>query len=216
MIVVDQKVIYIKVPKTGSSTVAAAIWEHYGVQRTTPSKEVVNLNFYDRTRKSIGWHVAFHDIENFLGRHISDFKSFTVLRNPTERIVSAYRWSRQKAPEFSLFSSLDVFLEAVLNKDPNLPKLSRIHAQPQTSWLRNAAGEIEPSLSIYRMEELHKCLEFFEKHLSFVPNLGHLNNSIKHPVQIGSKTNSMIEKLYEDDFDLYEKHFGRLFETSKL
>ena len=207
MIITDKKCIYIKIPKTGSTTVASEIWDRYGVNRTSPHEVVVNLNFVDHeTLGAHGWHMKYARIEEHLGAEIAGYESFTVIRDPRKRIVSAFSWAAQKKPDHPLLQSLEGFLDAVDRGDPSLPKQARLHAEPQIGWLRDRAGLVPERMRIFSLDQLSELSDYFETRLGFTPDFGHKNASKKADAQLTQAAEAAITRLYAEDFDLYEKH----------
>lgn len=213
MIITDKKVAYIKIPKTGSTTVAKVIWDHYEADRLAPPKTLVNLNFVQNMPKAYGWHVSFDRISAYLGGTISDYQIFTVIREPVARLVSAYRWASQKQPEHPLMQSFDDFIAAVARNDDMLPNQAALHAKPQVWWLKNTAGEIAPEVQIFTLEHLALSNAFFMTHLGIEPAFQRVNKSVKKNITVATKTQSTIAGLYAEDLALYRAtadQFGRL------
>jgi len=206
MIILDKKVIYIKVPKTGSSTITTSIWERYGMKRLSLHDNVVNLNFVENKGPRGHWHVSFKKIEKYLGDEIRDYVSFTTIRDPLDRIISAYRWSAQKVPDNPLFQSLEWFLRTVEEEPESLNWFLRMHCAPQVYWLRNLKGEIDPNMRIFTLERLSECVGFFQEHLAFTPQFGRVNESIKRTVDVNDRVKSIVDRMYGEDYELYHKH----------
>jgi Sulfotransferase family len=208
LIILDKKVIYIKIPKTGSSTITTSIWDHYGMERQSLHEKVVNLNFLAVNGTNSHWHVRYKSIEEYLGAETKDFVSFSIIREPMERLISAYRWSAQKAPQHPILQSYEVFLETLVERPESLPQLVRIWSSPQVFWLKNKNGEIPPDLKIFTLDQIAECVPFFDTHLGFVPEFGRVNESVKRPVEITDRAKAIVDGLYFEDFELFNKHRG--------
>lgn len=206
MIIPEKKVIYIKIPKTGSTTVAREIWNHYGVQRLKPSDDVINLNFQDHEKIGAhGWHVRYNRVEEELGEEVGNYKIFTVIREPYDRMLSVFRWASQKNADHPLLQSFDGFIDAVERNDSSLPNQAFLHSRSQASWLQNKAGGIEDRMEIFPLDQLERCAIFFEEAFGFHPEFGHHNVSKKPPLVMSPTSRATIERLYKDDFELYHK-----------
>ena len=110
------KAIYIKIPKTGGTTISSNIWRKYKMSdRGTPKFKpngngiehdiVLNLNVSKRNlskginknawHKGLGWHVAYSEIEKYLNNinePIEEYAKFSVIREPVSRFISQYRF----------------------------------------------------------------------------------------------------------------------------
>lgn len=210
MIITDKKVAYIKIPKTGSTTVAKVIWDHYGAERLSPPETLVNLNFVQNMPSAYGWHVSFDRIAAHLGESFSTYQIFTVIREPVERLVSAYRWAAQKQPEHPLMQSFDDFIAAVARNDDMLPNQAALHAKPQVWWLKNAAGEIAPEVQIFTLEHLALSNAFFMTHLGIEPAFRHANKSVKRAITAAPQTEATIAELYAEDLAFYRAEAEKL------
>ena len=113
----EHRIMYLPIGQTGSKSVASWLHQHYGGEK---------LNRY-------------HDWQ--IPPQLRDYFIFTVVRNPYEKMLSAYwfycRGRAKRIPEFTLNMPLVAFLSAWLTKaqtDAPLPSGLRGFFRTQVDW----------------------------------------------------------------------------------
>mgnify|MGYP001251311144 CR=1 FL=1 len=203
MILRPVKVAYVKIPKTGSTTMSAAIWRHYGVDPATGSDEVVNLNRRDRLPLIWhGWHVEYRRIAAHLGAEAADYRFFALVREPVSRLVSVYRWQRQKQPGHDGLSSFAHFVETLAERPRALPAQARLHGRPQWSWICGEDATLPP-IHLFLLEEFERRRPEIAALLGFDPDYETRNVSEKIAVAVDDATRARIHALYPDDVRLH-------------
>lgn len=143
MIFPDKKLVYIKIPKTGSST----IWEY--INKLDAYHSIINLNrlhgvrrdprCFSRGQGKKGGHVAAQDIAWYLGDAYDTYFKFTIVRDPFARLLSNYSWQFSKGSTDLDFSR---FVDKLINRPRTLPKQALTHSIPQINWITNEDGEV--------------------------------------------------------------------------
>jgi len=114
-----QRLVFLEVPKTGSSAVASALGDLAAMQiRRPPNKRHMNAGaFNGKTRRYI---------RQFWGTEV---ETFAVMREPVDRLVSWYRYLQRPAqpegPESTHEIGFDEFVAAVLAGDTRFPGIGR-------------------------------------------------------------------------------------------
>lgn len=114
-----QQLVFLEVPKTGSSAIMSALGDLAAMQISRPpNKRHMNAGaFNGKTRRYI---------RQLWGREV---ETFAVMREPVDRLVSWYRFLQRPAPpggpESTEEISFSEFVEAVLAGDKRFPGIGR-------------------------------------------------------------------------------------------
>lgn len=144
MIIPEYKIAYIKIPRTGSTSIRRYL------RKLDKYNNVINLNQLHGVkrdprcyRRGSGWalgaHVCAQDIKWYLGDdEYERYFTFTFVRNPFARLVSNYSWQKGKGLNIATFRK---FVDTLVDSPLSLPKQARLHAIPQTHWITSESGE---------------------------------------------------------------------------
>lgn len=186
----ENKIIYLGIPKNASSSMRATIRDGIGIDN------IINLNNIPEDK--------------------SDYKIFTVIRNPINRFASGLVESffRQETPDdikdlFKMglsdftISNYITILES---------EFCELHTAPQTFFLKNLNGEpfkIDKTLIFENIEEEFKkmCSEFEvnKKLLHKNDNRKNKSERILNLIHINSNFLNRLNALYAEDVEFYEK-----------
>jgi len=184
----EKKIIYVEVPKAGCSSIKVALKKNRG-DWDGPIDSSFHVWFH-YTR------VTVEDLENTLKTKYSDWKKFTVVRNPYDRFLSLYNDPRKK-----LFKkSIDIVLRDF-----------------KKYWYRDAHGMSQADLigrdtSIYdfvgHTESMEDVFDYLSEAFGEKIEFEHRNTarSKKH-LSLNYEQKVKLQELYPEDFDLlgYEK-----------
>lgn len=211
MIFPDKKIVYIKIPKTGSTSVY-----RYFADLDTYST-IINLNHLHGIRRdprcfrrgkgwALGGHVSAQDIRWHLKDEYARYFKFTVVRNPYERLVSNYFWQRAKSRAPVSFKG---FVKALIEDPSVLPKQCQLHAIPQMHWITDEAGELIVD-QIIRLENIDQELRSTMRRLGLPePVLGRSNETshAHYSNYYDDALRSGVQKLYQADIDFLGYQF---------
>lgn len=216
MIDLEHEVCYVKVPKTAGSSVLMRFLAPMGLTLDDGQEPpIINLNRVDnfrisdefrmpgRTKRYNGWHVSARDMKRWLGARWSGFRTFTVVRDPFDRIVSNYEWQRSKSRPVGTF---DEFVEAVQSDHPALHRQARLHGLPQLAWVATAEGHVLVD-QVLKFEQLTSSFDSYFASLGLVASrLAHVNPSERRPVHTyygDTRTIDRVLDLYRNDFETF-------------
>ena len=214
------KVIYIKIPKTGSTTISYNIWVNYNkisrivinLNNTESYKKIDKINTY-KNHSNSGWHVPYCQIKDYLNKideSIEDFSKFSIIREPVSRFVSGFRWLKQKTKsDIELYKSIDYYFECVYNKDNILNTSDGIFNKKQTYWLNDENGLVPEDMKLFTIDKINEpeTIDYLSDKMRFKFNNEKRKNvsKKKSEIIISSELRSRIENFYSEDCELYEK-----------
>lgn len=175
-----RKYIFIHVPKTGGTSMALAL-ESRAMKDDimlgdTPKARRRRNRVRDVTTAGRLWkHSTLADIDGLVTpEQISSYFTFTMVRNPWDRIVSYYHWLRTQSfdhPAVRLAQSHD--FSTFLNHPHTRLSLS---AAPYAFYMTDLRGR-ERCAAYIRLEHLQEDAQPLWEHLGFRLELDHVNRS---------------------------------------
>ena len=192
-------VLFIHIPKTAGTYI-----------EDTLKKFEKQQNFgYIKEYKSYKQHFTYNEYVNFYGKFFIDkLNIFTIIRDPYDRLYSAYKqkYSKSSDPKLiEMFKSND-FEDFVLNKLENILNnnnyyLGNIdHILPQTKFIENSTN-----LTIFPYKKIHNINNYLIINGIYVDiNFVNINNNYLNLYNNDMKKKVM--KVYKDDFLLYERY----------
>lgn len=187
--VVCAKLLFIHVPKTGGTSI---------------SKELYGKNLPHYTAKF--WFSTFGD-------SVGGLPSFAVIRNPVERLLSAYKmavsggtdmmaYSRYYRKKLQGLKSIELYVDYVYRNRHCLESLS-LDLHEQSSFILDDEGHVLVN-RLFSLDNRHGLPVELERWLS-VPSIPHLNATMDYPVTITEGTTEKIREIYARDFEIFER-----------
>ncbi|WP_343611267.1 sulfotransferase family 2 domain-containing protein [Novosphingobium sp.] len=183
--------LFIHIPKTGGTSICSLLY-----QRNVP-------------------HLTANTIFRLYGQDLGDVPSFSVVRHPVERLLSAFRFLKHGGTtlmatsrfEMARVGSLTHFEDFVarLTEKPSRMSCSAL-LTPQHAFVCNPQGTVMVDELFSLSSE--RSLQDLCRWLNTGP-LPHLNASFREPVSVDSVTIRHIEQLYARDFELFEQVMAR-------
>lgn len=195
------EIVFIHIPKTAGNAVIKSL---FGVKATGHDKAVKYAKF---------------DEEKF-----NSFFKFCFVRNPWDRMVSAFHYLKQGgisrndiefANEFmSGFENFEDFIYSLRNENTKKKILNWIHFTPQYEFTCNSSGELIVDYC-GRYERLGDDYEYLKNKLGIEDNIIKVDNKSNHRAYWNYYNNEMIEivrEIYSKDIEM----FGYKFPYEKL
>ena len=191
---ISQKAIFVHIPKTAGISLIKSI---YGE----------NIDS--------GGHRKITHLSKLMPGSINDYFTFTIVRNPWDRLYSAYKFlnkggiNQHDENAFRLhLSSIDSFEDFVMNwlHEDNLKHI--IHFYPQSWFLKNNDEKVELDF-IGRFEYLNSDFAEIANKMGVNNKLKHLNKGDKRHYK-SVYTKEMIEKvklIYKEDIERFNYTF---------
>lgn len=163
-----------------------------------------------------GGHATLNDYTViFEPKCINEYFKFTIVRNPWDRLVSAYFFLKSGGlnhedrrffeKELSQFNSFDDFVINWLTVD-NIKKYH--HFKPQLHYISEANEKVNLDF-IGRLENIHNDLNYICKRLNFNKTLPLLNksNHTNYKDYYNQKTIKIVQDVYGKDIDFLGYNF---------
>jgi|TARA_B110000014_G_scaffold216963_1_gene171305 hypothetical protein len=188
-----KKIIFIHIPKTAGISLMKSI-------------------FGDVTLES---HRSVSFYKQVFGNRYSDFFTFTIVRNPWDRLYSAYKFLQKGGINIHDKNAFDIHLsiykdfeDFVLNGLNKKIMWEITHLIPQYEFVCDENGKIIVDY-VGKFENLNKSLDDIKKILKSDFELEHHNKTNKKDYK-DIYTTEMIEKvhqIYQKDIDIFEYSF---------
>ncbi len=207
--------IFVHVPKTGGTSLALALEDRAMKDDIMLGDTPKALNRRNRLKdlQAAGrlWkHATLADIEGVVTREeIAQMFTFTLVRNPFDRIVSYYHWLRERHfdhPAVSLAkqSSFEGFLTTPLIQ-------TSLRDAPYPSFMRDSGGQ-EHCSSYIRLEHFDQDAAPLFDHLGFTLTLTRENASVRnadYQSYYTPKLRHIVESICAQDIARFEYQFAR-------
>ncbi len=223
MIVIPEKVAYIKVPKAASTTIARLFWERHGVQQTStlgpdaattvrhfmsleqvgPKIPVLNGNWFYNRSGAFGWHAGYHDLVHVFGDQLADFHWVASVRHPVARLFSVFSFQVAKKRIEAELTAADFerFCVRLFEGSPGMTQQQVVHTWSQCRWLPPEGV----NCSIIRQESLAEDLARLSGRVETFgqANLSSANRSFTGSWReyVSPELERRIEDHYRDDMD---------------
>jgi hypothetical protein len=201
----DINILFIHIPKTGGSSVEVYLSKKYNIKLNLKSlwdMKKINYNFkFDHDKIS-----PQHQIYNTLFKYRNEFninfndnlKIITIVRNPYDRIISDFFWSRL----ITINSTKEEVFKIMYKYVHNNPNIYDNHNIPQYKFITDDDNNIINNIIILKTETLNNDM----KNIGYNDfNLNILKNklNINYNDYLNDNSINVINSFYEKDFKLF-------------
>lgn len=194
MISDKDKFIFIHIPKCGGTSIERFVLSHYGISNDwTRLYPLEALPMKVRSEFSIGFGRQQHmSLSNFSLEKQEEYFSFAFVRNPWDRIMSSYLYSKRLGHKFTFKS----FFDSIEFEN---------HCKPQSYFLNKNIDFIG------RFETLQEDFNLVCGKLGLEPKqLPHENKTVhKHYTEWYTDENKkLVQDKYSEDIETFNYKFG--------
>lgn len=187
----DQNLVFLAVPKTGTSAIEAALKARADILFARNRKHTTAQQFHNRVRP-------------FLKRMDVEAEPFAVIRDPIDQIRSWYKYRRRPdldgKPVSTAGMSFDAYVEAVLSGDP--PAYAKIGSQFR--FVTNKDGALlVPHL--FQYERQSELLAFLKHRFGKAVTLKPRNVSPDVPAPLDPGVEAKLRAARASEFALYDQ-----------
>lgn len=204
MIINDsKKFVFVHIPKTGGNSILRPLFD-----TDCPLGDVVtNDQLHQPSGVLFDWNFSHghtaadrHTINN------TRYFSFSIIRNPWDRAVSLYFWTKrlnQLYDGIRQFNSFEDFVQDIG---------SVLWSRPQKEYLYDAKGLVVDF--VCRLESIDQDMEYVCKRLNIPTfqvrqiNKNQLRPDKRYVDYYNTKTKKLIDEFYHQDIEIFRYHFG--------
>lgn len=193
----EKKCIFIHIPKTAGTSI-----EQFLKDNGKNSIEYLGV----RNNRSLH-HLTAFELKKELPFYFNKYYKFSIIRNPYDRLLSEYYWTKIPKVGFKSNQSKDDFLTYVSNVVKHKLYFDNIyndHFIPQYLFIYNNKKKILVN-QLFKYEDLDWVINYLKKKLNINCNLPHLNKSVKDIDKIDwtEKEKERIYNIYKNDFIIF-------------
>lgn len=179
-----RRYVFVHIPKTGGTAMARALERHAAaddilIGDTPEARRRGQAQRLTGARGRLWKHATLADIDGLVTRQeLAAFLTFTLVRNPWDRLVSYYHWLTDQS---FAHPAVSIARETDFSGFLNHPMTRRaIAANSYQSYMRDADGLLHDPVYV-RLERLDTDLAPVHAHLGFVPRPERINASARDP-----------------------------------
>ena len=207
MIIPEYKLIFIHIPKCGGTSIEVYISNNYKLKyKFCNVLNNIEKNSYILDKKS-GSKALQHLTALEIRQNFNDFEKyykFSVVRNPYDRIISEYHWSRT-IKSYKSYNKFDDFLKHVQNVFKNkdfYKNLFSDHLIPQYLFLYENNKLIVDK--VYKFEEFYEIEKNLKDKYNIDRKMRVCNKTKKEKIKLNKIQKEVIYNLYKKDFELFK------------
>jgi len=176
----SNKIVFVHIPKCAGTSVSYAL---YG---------------------SDTWHYSAKELKFINPQKFSNYYKFSIVREPIERIISTYSYSKEyikNNPNTSIafiqnYENVDAFIQDFINRD-NIKR--HYFFWRQTDYLCNNRSKLLVDKFI-KMEELDEGISQLNKLLCVSLSVKKMNQSKSKEIKISEESKKIIHEVYAEDY----------------
>lgn len=213
-------VIFVHIPKCAGTTIGQSLdmtikeqLSYYGPTGYYPIlhkryKQYFSEVEYAKLLKRPPQHFTINEIKKILG-NVNSYFVFSVVRNPYDKLVSAFNKIKVQyaaKPELSSFENFVNSYLVIKNNSPILDDIYNGHILPQSFFLLNELNELSDINAIYKYENIQEC---FSKIQELNPNVPILysnkgtDDQENYDSYYTAELKDKVYAYYKQDFDLF-------------
>ena len=209
-----RRYIFVHIPKTGGTSLALALEERAMkddmMLGDTPKAVKRRRKLKDVKAAGRLWkHSTLADIEGLVSRaDIAEMLTFTLVRNPYDRLVSYYHWLREQSFEHPAVSVAKATSFSAFLQDPFITH--SLQTAPYGSYMRDGTGT-EYASHFIRLEHFEEDAAPLWEHLGFTLELPRVNASGRvadYAQYYGAGDADRVAEICAEDIARFGYRFG--------
>jgi len=199
-----RKLLFVHIPKCAGGTVEQWFLHNDGDYTSNVYPNYNERNLLGVKNDLVLNHLSIIEYTKFV--NINDYYKFAIVRNPLERLKSAYKYQvpyiRSKSKD--KISTFDEFINVIDSTMLEKYHFNELYNIPMYKFLCDDKNNL--LVNTFKYEEFDKIKEFFKKY-SDIPLTHHHKSESLNNINVSSKSKKKINNLYDIDFKLfgYEK-----------
>lgn len=194
MILWDEKLAFLAVPKTGSTAIEGAL---------APNSAILFRNPPHLKHMTLVRFVRFFD-SYLQNTGINALETMAIIREPVDWLGSWYRYRYRedlRGKRNSTYGiSFDSFVQQCCRGDER-PAFAKIGAQ--ANFL--SGGDTGLTIThLFRYDQFSTAIDFLEDRVGKALKLSRKNVSLKMELELSAETRSLYQTAFSDDFEIYE------------
>jgi len=195
MIVPEEKIIFIHIPKCAGSSIASALFHKI---KYPNFRGYTKMSQADQKKYKTNLVLKHNTLTSHIIKNFDAYYKFTIVRNPYDRFISSYFWKKQNLKHLTLLEYLDEaekFLESNRNNDQlSLINKAIPHFLPQKNYVMvNGENKMD---DVFCFEDMERV---FEK----------LNLKRQHKKKRNSQ--EQLAKIHPEDLDPVKERIRQLY-----
>jgi len=205
MISHPHKTIFIHIPKCAGQSIESAFLEDLGLDWSTRAPLLLRPNSNTKigpprlAHLTARQYVEYHYVSEEL---FKSYYSFSVLRDPIDRVISTYNYMniKNKSGEFASWKTF------LYNWLPEKMKTKNFFVLPQSDYILDLSGEVMVN-DLFMLNTLEEKFPVIKEKAMLRCDLGHVNISDKRVkrTDLTEKDYKYIHDIYDVDFSLIRK-----------
>ena len=201
----EKNILFIHIPKTGGTVIENQLKFLY-------KETLFGLNIslldppYNKIYLQHQYYTTLYQFKNRLNINFDNIKTFSVVRNPYDRVISDLFWWNLIRKDFTAKQVYNVIKNNYLYRD-NLDN----HNEPQYKFIVDDNCELIKNIKIFRTETLNESNDELNNYLGFNINIKQKDVNKDYSKYLNKESIHIINYFYKKDFELFNYEFKSAF-----
>ena len=195
-------ILFIHIPKTGGTNIEQNLKKKCNQTVFSEWKNDLLPSPYNNVSLQHQTYMTIYNYKNELNIDFENIKTFAIVRNPYDRIISDLFWFKIINKNTSPEKVFDLIKNNYLYRD-NLDN----HNIPQYKFVTNEKNELIENIKIFKTETLNDFNKEINNYLNLNINLKKQNVNKDYSEYLNNDSIKLINEFYSKDFELlgYDK-----------
>lgn len=194
----EVNLLFIHIPKTGGTIIETCISKQFEQNLYSNFPNHILDPPYNMASLQHQFYQTIYNYKKTLTVDFENVKTFSVVRNPYDRIISDMLWLKLIKLNFTADQVFSVIKYNYLHRN-DLDN----HNVPQYRFVTDENNQLIPSIKIFKCETLNEKNKELNSYLGFDINIRHPNANKNYSRYLNKKSISLINYVYKLDFELF-------------